>query len=336
MKQYFPLALVSMLWLSHMRKALIGLNLPSCLRNNWKMEFDCINCSNSSRSFIICGNLLQRSSVTVILKFLGLGSCDLDINYKQLSHILPGAFTFLFPYYSQKICTFIIKPRIICKCGKKKICSKKRILKYAQQKCFSKAEYKKQNLFRYVRVSVYIKIVEKADITFGKMKELGLAKGFSDYNEMPLESGDFDQMEKVLVKMEADPLVTMDWRGYFVAAKACLKAGLLERTSTFLRRSEQLIDNESRKIGYERLMTSYAAIGNKDEVYRIWDLHKNTVGFYNNGYRCMVSSLVKLGDIDGAEKIVQEWESGVKSYDIRIPNLLVTAYRRQGLFEKAK
>ncbi|CAB4289279.1 unnamed protein product [Prunus armeniaca] len=79
MKQYFPLALVSMLWLSHKWKALIGLDLPSCLRNNWKMEFYCINCSNSSRSFIICGNLLQRSSVTVILKFLGLGSCDLDI-----------------------------------------------------------------------------------------------------------------------------------------------------------------------------------------------------------------------------------------------------------------
>lgn len=83
-------------------------------------------------------------------------------------------------------------------------------------------------------------------------------------------------------------------------------------------------------------MTSYAVIGNKDEVFRIWDLHKNTVGFYSNGYRCMVSSLMKLGDIDGAEKIVQEWESGVKFYDIRIPNLLVTAYCRQGLFEKAK
>ncbi|KAI5312049.1 hypothetical protein L3X38_041222 [Prunus dulcis] len=149
-------------------------------------------------------------------------------------------------------------------------------------------------------------------------------------------TGDFDQMEKLLVKMEADPLVTMDWRGYFVAAKACLKAGLLERTSTFLRRSEQLIDNNTRKIGFERLMTSYAVIGNKDEVYGIWDLHKNTVGFYNNRYRCMVSSLMKVGDIDGAEKIVQEWESGVKFYDIRIPNLLVTAYCRQCLSEKAK
>ncbi|CAB4289283.1 unnamed protein product [Prunus armeniaca] len=115
-------------------------------------------------------------------------------------------------------------------------------------------------------------------------------------------TGDFDQMEKHLVKMEANPLVTMDWRGYFVAAKACLKAGLLERTSTFLRRSEQLIDNDSRKIGYERLMTSYAAIGNKDEV----------------------------GDIDGAEKIVQEWESGVKFYDIRIPNLLRSLWRAEG------
>ncbi|PQM40309.1 uncharacterized protein Pyn_32222 [Prunus yedoensis var. nudiflora] len=218
------------------------------------------------------------------------------------------------------------------------------------------------------------KSVENAEITFGKMKELGFAKGFRDYNVMVslffgtgeyeklhvlveemeekninydihtlklrmlsyAATGDIDQMEKLLVKMEADPLVTMDWRGYFVAAKACSKAGLLEKTSTLLRRSEQLIDNNTRKIGYGRLMTSHAVIGNKDEVYRIWDLHKNTLGLYNKRYRCMVSSLMKLGDIDGAEKIVQEWESGVKCYDIRIPNLLVTAYCRQGLFEKSK
>ncbi|XP_034196822.1 pentatricopeptide repeat-containing protein At2g20710, mitochondrial-like [Prunus dulcis] len=83
-------------------------------------------------------------------------------------------------------------------------------------------------------------------------------------------------------------------------------------------------------------MTSYAAIGSKHEVYRIWELYKNVVGFYNNGYRCMLSSLLKMDDIYGAEKIVEEWESGNKFFNIQIPNLLINAYCRKGLLEKAK
>ncbi|XP_034196820.1 pentatricopeptide repeat-containing protein At2g20710, mitochondrial-like isoform X2 [Prunus dulcis] len=152
----------------------------------------------------------------------------------------------------------------------------------------------------------------------------------------PRATSDVDQMEKLLMKMETDPLVTLDWHGYAAAADAFLKAGQLEKTAALLRKSEQFINRETRKIGYEHLMTSYAAIGSKHEVYRIWELYKNVVGFYNNGYRCMLSSLLKMDDIYGAEKIVEEWESGNKFFNIQIPNLLINAYCRKGLLEKAK
>jgi hypothetical protein len=65
---------------------------------------------------------------------------------------------------------------------------------------------------------------------------------------------------------------------------------------------------KTRKVAYEYLLASYASLGNKDEVYRIWNLYKCMGRFHNSGYRSMLMSLVKMDDIDGAEKIVEEWE----------------------------
>jgi pentatricopeptide repeat protein len=45
---------------------------------------------------------------------------------------------------------------------------------------------------------------------------------------------------------------------------------------------------------------------------------------------------VKLDDIEGAEKILQEWESRNTIFDIRIPNMMITAYCKRGLFDKAE
>lgn len=42
-----------------------------------------------------------------------------------------------------------------------------------------------------------------------------------------------------------------------------------------------------------------------------------------------------MHDIVGAEKIVEEWESEFKQFDIQIPNLLVNAYCKKGILEKA-
>ncbi|KAK9943960.1 hypothetical protein M0R45_009547 [Rubus argutus] len=136
---------------------------------------------------------------------------------------------------------------------------------------------------------------------------------------------DIDRMEKILLKMEADPLVTINWCGYVAAAKAFMKAGQLEKAFTLLNQSEKLVGKNARRIAYECLLALYAAIGKKDEVYRIWNLYKNMGKFNNNGYRSMLKSLVKMDDIVGAEKIVEEWESEFKQFDIQLPNLLVNA-----------
>ncbi|XP_048446120.1 pentatricopeptide repeat-containing protein At2g20710, mitochondrial-like [Pyrus x bretschneideri] len=179
----------------------------------------------------------------------------------------------------------------------------------------------------------------KVDVLVNEMEEKGIEYDIRTLNNR-LHSyaaiSDVDRMEKLLMKMEADPTVIVDWHAYAVAADAFLKAGQLDKTWALLRKSERLITSKTRKSGYEFLMTSHAAVGNKHEVYRIWGLYKDVVGFYNSGYRCMISSLVKLDDIEGAEKIVEEWECGNKLFDIQIPNLLINAYGKKGLLEKAR
>ncbi|GAV70429.1 PPR domain-containing protein [Cephalotus follicularis] len=180
---------------------------------------------------------------------------------------------------------------------------------------------------------------EKLDVLVQEMEEKGIS-----YDKFTLNiqlnsyaaASDFEKMEKLLMQMEADPLVTMDWHSYLVAANGYLKAGVIEKALTMLRRGEQLIRGNSRRLAYEVLLTLYAATRNKDEVYRIWNFYKNLGRFHNSGYLCMISSLVKLEDIDGAEKIYEEWESRHNVFDCRIPNLLISGYCQNLLLGKAE
>lgn len=50
----------------------------------------------------------------------------------------------------------------------------------------------------------------------------------------------------------------------------------------------------------------------------------------------MLVSLLKLGDLEGAENIFKEWEYAGLNYDCRVPNILLDAYVKKGLMEKAE
>ncbi|XP_057455677.1 pentatricopeptide repeat-containing protein At2g20710, mitochondrial-like [Lotus japonicus] len=147
---------------------------------------------------------------------------------------------------------------------------------------------------------------------------------------------DIGQMEKLLAQMEVNPLVTVDWLAYSTAADGYIRAGQFEKSLAMLKKSEQLIDGKIRRVAYESLLTKYAAIGKKDDVYRIWNICKNFNNSRNSSYISMLTALSRLNDIDGAERILEEWESGNTCYDIRIPNVMVSAYCKFGLLEKAE
>lgn len=180
---------------------------------------------------------------------------------------------------------------------------------------------------------------EKLDALMEEMEEMGIAHDRFTYNirmNAHAATSNITNMEKLLLKMEADRLITMDWHAYYVVANGYFKAGLSEKSIMMLKRSEQLIGDKQKWFAYECLITLYAAIGNKAEVYRVWNLYTNLKRRYNTAYLCIISSLMKLDDIEGAEKILKEWESGDTCFDFKIPNMMINIYCRKGLVDKAE
>ncbi|KAJ0028134.1 hypothetical protein Pint_36272 [Pistacia integerrima] len=143
-------------------------------------------------------------------------------------------------------------------------------------------------------------------------------------------------IEDTVTLMELDSIDVLDWETYFIAASGYVKAGLLDKALSMLKKSEGLITDETSGKPYDCLITQYAACGKKDEVLRLWELYRKHKKVYNRGYRCVMPSLLKFDDMESAEKVLEEWESQCKHYDIRIPNLLIDAYCRKGLLQKAE
>lgn len=186
----------------------------------------------------------------------------------------------------------------------------------------------------YAQVGKY----EKLDRLMQEMKEKDICNGATFIIRLNayVSARDIEGMEKLLMQIEADPIATVDWYTYSTAANGYVKAGNAEKALAMLKKSERLVRGKTSRLAYESLQTMHAAIGNKDEVYRLWNRCKSLKNSLNSSYICMLSSLVKLDDIDGAEKILEEWESEHTCFDTRIPNLMITAYCRWGLLDKAE
>ncbi|KAL3509386.1 hypothetical protein ACH5RR_028787 [Cinchona calisaya] len=237
---------------------------------------------------------------------------------------------------------------------------------YAQAKSLDKAEaimhkmrqlHYNKTLCYNVMLNLYSQMgkQEKLESLVQEMDDKGIYFDQFSYNirlNAYIAASDIRGMEKLLMKMEADPLVVMNWNSYSTAANGFLKASDIEKAEMLLKKSEELIKSATvgAKVGpkarvkaverasqaYEVLITLYASMGRKGEVYRLWNLHKKPRKFYNRSYACIISSLLKLDDLGGAEKILDEWFSNKIYFDIRIPNLLVTAFCKEGNTEKAE
>lgn len=225
---------------------------------------------------------------------------------------------------------------------------------YVQSNCLDKAEATMQKIrdLGPVKGSLSYNLMlklysqngrhEKMDALMQEMEKKGINYDIVTFNmrlNAYVSASDVEGMEKFLKKMETNPIikVKMDWNAYVVVANGYLKAGLIEKSFHMLKRSEQLITFQGAKRAYETLITLYTSCGRKDEVYRVWNLYKEKLGkFYNSGYIVMISSLLKTHDFDGAEMIYEEWESSRPAYDPQVPNLLITAFCKNGLMGKAE
>ncbi|XP_057824851.2 large ribosomal subunit protein mL101 (rPPR4) [Cryptomeria japonica] len=222
---------------------------------------------------------------------------------------------------------------------------------YAREKLAGKAEavmetiersgYDISTLDYNVMMNLYMNTCqfEKVQLMFQKMRESGVLPDAYSYNiwiTTCATMSDLDKMEQVMDEVKRDNNVNKNWTIYSTLATMYMKAGLIDKAETALDELKRKMRQKDRS-AHEFLISLYASIGNKEEVYRSWQSLKSAFPrVLNRSYIFILSSLVKIGDTKGAEDIFKEWESVCVRYDIRIANILISVYVRQNLLENAE
>ncbi|KAL4199231.1 hypothetical protein AMTRI_Chr03g143910 [Amborella trichopoda] len=215
------------------------------------------------------------------------------------------------------------------------------------------------------------KLSTKAEALMAKMSECGLLKSPLPYNHMLnlyVSNGQFEKIPLLVQKLKAHVLPDLftyniwmsayaskndikgaesvllelkrtklhaDWVTYSILASIYIKANDLNKAADALKEMELRVSRKER-VAYCSLLTLNTNLGSKD-VYRIWKKMKLTFRKLNDSeYTCMLVSLVKLGDIEGAENVFSEWESVSGTRDSRVSNVLLSAYVRNDMSEKAE
>ncbi|KAG0549001.1 hypothetical protein BDA96_01G217000 [Sorghum bicolor] len=219
---------------------------------------------------------------------------------------------------------------------------------------------------------VEAKAVDKAEEHFAKMQEMGMKSSYTYTSMMKLylETGQlervhamFQDMEEKGVKPDTFSVESMlaayiaaedvegvgkvldkanpheklvKWHGQALAASLFMKSGMQVRAVMALLEAERRISPKSSRIAYAFLLKTYTDLGMYPEVGRIWSVYKSKVPPSNTMYLSRISALLKMNDIDGAEATLKEWETvSLRYHDFRLINLMVDAYCREGLVEKA-
>lgn len=179
---------------------------------------------------------------------------------------------------------------------------------------------------------------EKVPAVLAQMKKDGVSPDAYSYRICINSYGrrsDFVSMEKMLKELERESYIGLDWSTYSLVANYYIKGGLKNKALICLQKCEDNADKRN-ALTYNHLISHYASLGNKKAVMRLWKFQKvNCNKQLNREYMTMLGSLVKLGELDEAEKLLEEWELSGNDYDFRVPNILLIGYSQRGLIEKA-
>ncbi|XP_074280042.1 pentatricopeptide repeat-containing protein At1g02150-like [Silene latifolia] len=192
-----------------------------------------------------------------------------------------------------------------------------------------------------VMMTLYMKLneLDKVDGLISEMKQKSIPLDLYTYNiwlSARGSQGSAEAMEQVFQEMSLDPTIVPNWTTFSTMAAMYVKMGQLEKAEQCLKNLETRITGRD-KMPYHYLISLYGSLGNRDEVYRVWNVYKSVMSNIPNwGYHSVISSLVRLGDIEGAEKLYEEWLPVKTSYDPKVGNLLIGWYVKKEPFEKVK
>lgn len=201
--------------------------------------------------------------------------------------------------------------------------------------------YANNSLASNLMMTLYLNLKEydKVESVISEMREKNIYLDIYSYNIWISScgyQGSVEKMEQVLELMKSDESINPNWSTFSTLATMYIKLGDMEKAESCLKKVESRITGRDR-IPYHYLISLYSSVGRKDEVYRVWDIYKSTFeSVVNLGYHTMISSLLRLDDMEGAKEMYKEWISVKSSFDPRITNILMGWYVRRGQFEKAK
>ncbi|CAN7138518.1 unnamed protein product [Brassica rapa subsp. narinosa] len=189
-----------------------------------------------------------------------------------------------------------------------------------------------------VMMTLYMNLREydKVDAMVFEMKQKDIRLDIYSYNIWLSSCASVEQMEQVYQQMKSDVSINPNWTTFSTMATMYIKMGEPEKAQDALRKVEARITGRNR-IPYHYLLSLYGSVGNKKELFRVWNVYKSVVpSIPNLGYHALVSSLVRMGDVEAAEKVYEEWLPVKSSYDPRIPNLLMNVYVKNDQLDKAE
>ncbi|KAB2628908.1 pentatricopeptide repeat-containing protein [Pyrus ussuriensis x Pyrus communis] len=184
---------------------------------------------------------------------------------------------------------------------------------------------------------------EKAEALMLKLGGLGLIVNPNSYNEMMnlyMSTSEFGNVPLVVQQMKKNkiPLTGLSYNLWMNANAKLSWFGLVEMVY------KEMLNDKNVKVGWSTLSTLdgiYTKAGLVEKgsfALRIADKTVKAVAGripYTN-YMQILLCLAKLGDIVEAERIFMEWECNCFRYDIRVSSVLLGAYMRNGMTEKAE
>ncbi|CAH2044543.1 unnamed protein product [Thlaspi arvense] len=180
---------------------------------------------------------------------------------------------------------------------------------------------------------------EKVVTVISMMKGNKIPRNVLSYNLWMNACGEISGVagvETVYREMIGDKSVEVGWSSLCTLANVYIKAGFDEKASLVLESAEKKL-NRSNRLGYFFLITLHASLGNKEGVVRLWEASKSVSGRITcANYICVLSSLVRVGGVEEAERVFDEWEAKCCNYDVRVSNVLLGAYARDGEIRRAE
>lgn len=180
---------------------------------------------------------------------------------------------------------------------------------------------------------------EKVTLVIMEMKRNQIPRNVLSYNlwmSACCEACEVGKAEMVYKELVNDENVEVGWSSLATLANVYVNAGLVDKALLALGNAEKKLSSNG-LLGYFFLITLYSSLKNNEGVLRLWEACK-VVGcrITCSNYMCILSCLVKVGNIVEAERVFMEWESNCRKYDIRVSNVLLGAYMRNRLMNKAE